>query len=103
MSKKVIQFNEGCADELMSHTGKYVNVCITSIPLVRNGFHTSMCILGELEGGEAGFRVRDKSGDSYAYFQATDVYAIVNPVKIEGRQFKDGTEVSIYVQWQGGE
>ena len=71
--------------QIWSNRRKNVTVCITSIAYHRKGFHKQMSIHGRLERANQrniGFPYRCEfrvliSDDTYVYFDASDVYSIV--------------------------
>jgi len=70
--------NEDVDRLLTEMVGEVVSVTWTRVALKSNGFHTQVCLRGKLEvhPNKAQYRVL-LSEDSYAYFEPSDVMAIV--------------------------
>ena len=73
--------------------GQTVTVCVTSIPLKRDGFHPQMSVEGTLEVRAGEYRVL-VSDSTYCYFTPREVSVIVTA---EGWETKSGSVAVIYV------
>jgi hypothetical protein len=79
--------------------GDTVTICVTSIPLKRDGFHTQISVQGRLEKHPDDDAYRVVWEDStYAYFKPEDVEAIVSG---DGWATRTGSTCVIYLKIGG--